>query len=72
MTALSDIALPQINVLDSTMAYREAGNPKHGWTLFCRETQPRRTDGEISFRWLRRLRLCIAPDLVSVNREESP
>jgi len=47
MTTLSDIALPQLNVLDTSMAYREAGSP--GATrsrVFYTEIQHRRTYGE--------------------------
>ena len=34
MTTFSDIALPQLNVLDSSMAYREAGSPGGPIALF--------------------------------------
>ena len=34
MTVLSDVALAQVNVLDSTMAYREAGDPEAPVALF--------------------------------------
>jgi hypothetical protein len=34
MTALFDVELPHVNVLGSTMAYREAGNPEAPVVLF--------------------------------------
>jgi hypothetical protein len=47
MTALSDIALPQLSVLDSSMAYREAGSPAIPLRFFYTVIQRRRTSGEI-------------------------
>jgi pimeloyl-ACP methyl ester carboxylesterase len=34
MTAFADVALTRVAVLDSTMAYREAGNPDSPTVLF--------------------------------------
>lgn len=53
MTVLNDVALRQIAVLDSTMAYREAGNPDSPTALFCTETRLRPTYGGTSSRSLR-------------------
>ena len=47
MTTLSDVALPQLNVLDSSMAYRELGSPGDPVALFYTGIQPRRTSCEI-------------------------
>ena len=52
-----DVVLPQVNVLGSTMAYREAGNPDHLSRFFCTGTRPRRTYGGISSPWLHRWRI---------------
>ncbi len=49
-----DVELPQVNVLGSTMAYREREIPRHRSRSFYMGTRPRRTYGGISFRWLRR------------------
>ena len=57
MTVRSDVVLPQMNVLGSTMAYREAGNPEAPVALLSARARPRRTYGGISFRWLHRRRI---------------
>jgi len=54
MTVLADVALPQVNVLDSTMAYREAEIPKRRSRFFCTGTLPHPIYGGISSRWLHR------------------
>jgi hypothetical protein len=53
MTVLSDVALNKVKVLDSTMAYREAGDPEAPVTLFCTGTLPPPIYGGISSRWFR-------------------
>jgi len=58
MTVLSDVSLPQINVLGTTMAYREAGDREAPVALFStRGTRPRRTYGGMSCHWLLRWRI---------------
>ena len=52
-----DVVLPQVSVLGSTMAYREAGNPDAPVALFLHGTRPRRTYGGMSFPWLHRQRI---------------
>jgi hypothetical protein len=47
-----DVVLPQVSVLGSTMAYREAGNPDARSRFFRTRTRPRPTYGGISLRWL--------------------
>jgi len=47
MTTLSDIALPQLNVPDTSMAYREAGSTRATRSrVFYPEIQHCRTYGE--------------------------
>ena len=70
MTVRSDVVLPQVNVLGSTMAYREGGIWRHLSRFFCTGTRPRHTYGGISFRWLHRLRIASHRILSgSANRE---
>jgi len=57
MTIPFDVTLPHVNVLGSTMAYREAGDPRHQWRFSCTGIQPRLTYIEIFFRWLHRSRI---------------
>ena len=72
MTVLSDIALPKINVLDSTMAYREAGNPDAPVALFLHGNPTS------SYIWRNILPLvapvahCIAPDLIGFGQSGKP
>jgi hypothetical protein len=54
MTTLIDVALPKVNILGSTMAYREAGDRESSVVLFCTGIRPRRTCGGMSFHTLRR------------------
>jgi haloalkane dehalogenase len=72
MTALADIALPQINVLDSTMAYREAGDREAPVALFLHGNPTS------SYIWRDILPLvspvahCIAPDLIGFGQSGKP
>jgi haloalkane dehalogenase len=72
MTTLSDVALPQIHVLDSTMAYREAGNPEAPVALLLHGNPTS------SYIWRNILPLvapvahCIAPDLVGFGQSGKP
>jgi haloalkane dehalogenase len=72
MTALSDIALPQLNVLDSTMAYREAGSPEDPVALFLHGNPTS------SYIWRNVMPLvapvahCIAPDLIGFGQSGKP
>jgi haloalkane dehalogenase len=72
MTALADIALPQINVLDSTMAYREAGDRGAPVALFLHGNPTS------SYIWRDILPLvspvahCIAPDLIGFGQSGKP
>jgi len=72
MTVLADIALPQINVLDSTMAYREAGDREAPVALFLHGNPTS------SYIWRDILPLvspvahCIAPDLIGFGQSGKP
>ena len=72
MTILSDIALPQINVLGSTMAYREAGSSEAPVALFLHGNPTS------SYIWRNILPLvapvahCIAPDLIGFGQSGKP
>jgi hypothetical protein len=61
-----DVVLPQVSVLGSTMAYREAGNPDATVALFCTGTRPRRTYGcslALAFTTCRRIILMLSAPL---------
>jgi haloalkane dehalogenase len=72
MTVLSDVALPQVNVLGSTMAYREAGSPDAPVALFLHGNPTS------SYIWRKILPLvgpvahCIAPDLIGFGQSGKP
>jgi haloalkane dehalogenase len=67
-----DVALPQLSVLDSTMAYREAGNPEAPVALFLHGNPTS------SYIWRNILPLvapvahCIAPDLIGFGQSGKP
>lgn len=72
MTIHADIVLPQIDVLDSTMAYREAGDPTAPVTLFLHGNPTS------SYLW-RNILLrvapvahCVAPDLIGFGQSGKP
>jgi haloalkane dehalogenase len=72
MTTLADVALPQVAVLDSTMAYREAGSPDSPTVLFLHGNPTS------SYIWRNILPLvapvghCIAPDLIGFGQSGKP
>jgi haloalkane dehalogenase len=72
MTVLTDAVLAQINVLGSTMAYREAGNPEAPVALFLHGNPTS------SYIWRNILPLvapvahCIAPDLIGFGQSGKP
>jgi haloalkane dehalogenase len=67
-----DVVLPQVNVLGSTMAYREAGNPEAPVALFLHGNPTS------SYVWRNVLPLvapvahCIAPDLIGFGQSGKP
>jgi len=72
MTVVSDVALAQVNVLGSAMAYREAGNPEAPVALFLHGNPTS------SYIWRNILPLvapvahCIAPDLIGFGQSGKP
>jgi haloalkane dehalogenase len=72
MTVLSDVTLPKVNVLDSTMAYREAGDREAPVALFLHGNPTS------SYIWRNILPLiapvahCIAPDLIGFGQSGKP
>jgi haloalkane dehalogenase len=72
MTTLADIALPKLNVLDSSMAYREAGSPGDPVALFLHGNPTS------SYLWRKIMPLvapvahCIAPDLIGFGQSGKP
>jgi haloalkane dehalogenase len=72
MTVLCDVSLAQIHVLDSSMAYREAGDPKAPLALFLHGNPTS------SYVWRNILPLiaptayCIAPDLIGFGQSAKP
>src|SRR6266403_313345 len=67
-----DVVLPQVNVLGSTMAYREAGNPDGPVALFLHGNPTS------SYIWRNIIPLlapvahCIAPDLIGFGQSGKP
>jgi haloalkane dehalogenase len=72
MTVVSDVVLPKVNVLGSTMAYREAGNPEAPVALFLHGNPTS------SYIWRNIIPLvapiahCIAPDLIGFGQSGKP
>jgi haloalkane dehalogenase len=72
MTVPSDITLPQVSVLDSTMAYREAGDREAPVALFLHGNPTS------SYIWRKILPAvapvahCIAPDLIGFGQSGKP
>jgi haloalkane dehalogenase len=72
MTVRSDVVLPQLNVLDSTIAYREAGNSEAPVALFLHGNPTS------SYIWRNIIPLvaptayCIAPDLIGFGQSGKP
>src|SRR5258708_9846244 len=72
MNIITDVALPQVNVLGSTMAYREAGEREAPVALFLHGNPTS------SYIWRDILPLvspvahCIAPDLIGFGQSGKP
>src|ERR1700733_1263214 len=72
MTVITDITLSQLAVLDSTMAYREAGDPRAPAVLFLHGNPTS------SYIWRNIIPLvapvahCIAPDLIGFGQSGKP
>jgi haloalkane dehalogenase len=72
MTVVADISLPRLNVLDSSVAYREAGDPEAPVALFLHGNPTS------SYIWRNILPMvapvahCIAPDLIGFGQSGKP
>src|SRR4030095_12783368 len=72
MTTVTDVKLTRLAVLDSTMAYREAGNPYSPTVLFLHGNPTS------SYLWRNIIPLvapvghCIAPDLIGFGQSGKP
>src|SRR6516162_9670389 len=72
MTVINDVMLPQVEVLDSTVAYREAGDNRAPVVLFLHGNPTS------SYIWRNILPLvapvvhCIAPDLIGFGQSGKP
>src|SRR6201996_2755894 len=72
MTALFDVELAHVNVLGSTMAYREAGDPETPVALFLHGNPTS------SYIWRNIIPLvapvahCVAPDLIGFGQSGKP
>ncbi len=72
MTVTPDVTLPQLTVLNSTMAYREAGDPRAPTVLFLHGNPTS------SYIWRKVIPLvapiahCIAPDLIGFGQSGKP
>jgi haloalkane dehalogenase len=72
MTIHSDIALPQINVLNSTMAYREAGDSEAPVALFLHGNPTSSYIWRKILPMVAQLAHCIAPDLIGFGQSGKP
>jgi haloalkane dehalogenase len=72
MTVLADIALPQINVLDSSMAYREAGDREAPVALFLHGNPTSSYIWRNILPWVAPVAHCIAPDLIGFGQSGKP
>jgi haloalkane dehalogenase len=72
MTVISDVALPQINVLDSTIAYREAGNPEAPVALFLHGNPTSSYIWRNILPHVAPVAHCIAPDLIGFGQSGKP
>jgi len=72
MNVLADVALPQVNVLDSTMAYREAGDPEAPVALFLHGNPTSSYIWRNIFPLVAPVAHCIAPDLIGFGQSGKP
>src|SRR5213593_1264837 len=72
MTILSDIALPQLSVLDSSMAYREAGSPGQPVALFLHGNPTSSYIWRNVLPHVAPVASCIAPDLIGFGQSGKP
>lgn len=72
MTVLADVALPQVRVLDSMMAYREAGDPNNPVALFLHGNPTSSYIWRNIYPQVAPLAHCIAPDLIGFGQSGKP
>jgi haloalkane dehalogenase len=72
MTVISDIALPQVNVLDSTIAYREAGDREAPVALFLHGNPTSSYIWRNILPHVAPVAHCIAPDLIGFGQSGKP
>jgi haloalkane dehalogenase len=67
-----DVVLPRVNVLGSTMAYREAGNPEAPKALFLHGNPTSSYIWRNVFPLVAPVAHCIAPDLIGFGQSGKP
>ena len=72
MTTLADIALPQVNILGSTMAYREAGDREAPVALFLHGNPTSSYVWRNVLPHVASVARCIAPDLIGFGQSGKP
>src|SRR6201991_1889601 len=72
MTVLAEGALPQVNVLGSTMAYREAGDPEAPVVLFLHGNPTSSYIWRNIIPHVAGVAHCIAPDLIGFGQSGKP
>lgn len=72
MTTLTDIALPEANVLGSTMAYREAGNREAPVALFLHGNPTSSYVWRNVLPHVAAVAHCVAPDLIGFGQSGKP
>lgn len=72
MSVLTDVALPQINLLGSTMAYREAGDREAPVTLFLHGNPTSSYIWRNVLPHVASVAHCIAPDLIGFGQSGKP
>ena len=72
MTTLTDVALPQVNLLGSTMAYREAGDREAPVALFLHGNPTSSYVWRNVLPHIAPVAHCIAPDLIGFGQSGKP
>jgi haloalkane dehalogenase len=72
MTVRSDVVLPQVNLLGSSMAYREAGNAEAPVALFLHGNPTSSYIWRNIIPLVARTTHCIAPDLIGFGQSGKP
>ena len=72
MTVLTDVMLPHLEVLDSTIAYREAGDPEAPVVLFLHGNPTSSYIWRNILPLVARVAHCVAPDLIGFGQSGKP